>query len=94
MARVEVVHLDTAGNADRPAILCKHSGDQVVWICSDGPFNITFPTGSPFASSSFYVPAQGSVNSGAPTGTPGQYTYHVRHAAAAGGDDGEVVINP
>ncbi len=93
MGRVEVVQLDAAGNADKKAVLCKSGRDRILWVTDDGPFSITFSSGSPFTSPSFTVPHGGSADSGPPTGTPGLHRYQVRTAAAAG-DDGDIIINP
>lgn len=52
MARVEVVHVDTDGNVDRPSIeLHKCSGDQVVWLSQLTEFGIEFIGNNPFTPS-------------------------------------------
>ena len=55
-------------------------GDQVQWL-GTGPYEVSFPSGSPFASSSFNCPSGSStpLSSGPiKTGSTGPYKYNVQ----------------
>jgi hypothetical protein len=63
-ARGLPVHIHQGGDVDNEVVnVSKSDGDELVWYSEDDPFTITFQT-SPFANSTFHVPAGGSINSG------------------------------
>lgn len=92
MPRKETVLIDSNGNADRAAELCKAGGDELVWEGQGGKeFEIHFLGGSPFVHGPDYTPKQTHHASGPidPNAVARKYHYRIPE-----GDDGDVIINP
>jgi hypothetical protein len=90
------VHIGQGGEVDNEEVNVSESGgDEVVWSSDGGEFTISFPT-SPFAASSFHVPAGGSANSGAlrPGAGYGHYQYFITDNTTGQSADPGVNIKP
>jgi hypothetical protein len=85
------VHIGQGGEVDNEVVnVSKSAGDEVVWSSDGDPFTISFPT-SPFAASTFHVPAGGSASSGpvAAGAGVGHYQYFISDDNdGQGGDPG------
>jgi hypothetical protein len=58
------VHVGQGGEVDNEVVnVSKSAGDEVVWSSDGDAFTISFQT-SPFAASTFHVPAGGNASSG------------------------------
>jgi hypothetical protein len=90
-ARALPVHIHQGGDVDNEVVnVSKSAGDELVWYSEDDPYTVTFQT-SPFAISTFHVPAGGSVSSGpvAAGAGVGQYPYFISDDnTGQGGDPG------
>jgi len=71
----------------------RSAADEVVWSSDGDEFTISFQT-SPFAASTFHVPAGGSASSGAvkPGAALGRYPYFISDDSDGKGADPDVDI--
>ncbi len=82
------VHIAPGGEVDNEVVnVSRSAGDEVVWSSAGDGFTITFQT-SPFAASTFQVPAGGSISSGPvrPDTGLGRYHYFIKDDNGQGGD--------
>jgi hypothetical protein len=91
--------IDSTGHVvtiDRAVKLSKSGNDQVLWIAqgTGGPWTVHFTSGSPFSTSTYTVPAGGTIPSGlAIVAAGGWYKYEVLDSASSPTDDPDVLID-
>ena len=70
------VHISPGGDVDNEVVnVSRSAGDEVVWSSGGDDFTVSFTT-SPFAASTFHVPAGGSISSGPVRAGAGVGRYH------------------
>jgi hypothetical protein len=88
------VHISQGGEVDNEVVnVSRSAADEVVWSSDGDEFTISFQT-SPFAASTFHVPAGGSASSGAvkPGAALGRYPYFISDDSDGKGADPDVDI--
>lgn len=88
------VHIRQGGDVDNEEVnLSRSAGDEVVWSSAGDEFTISFQI-SPFAASSFHVPAGGSISSGPVRSNAalGHYQYFISDDSSGNGGDPGVNI--
>ena len=88
------VHIGQGGEVDNEVVnVGKSIGDEVVWSSDGDEFTISFQT-SPFAASTFHVPAGGSASSGPVRSGAGigRYQYFVNDDSNGKGADPDVDV--
>jgi hypothetical protein len=88
------VRISQGGEVDNEVVnVSRSTGDEVVWSSDGDEFSISFQT-SPFATSTFHVPAGGSASSGPvrPAAALGRYQYYISDDSNGEGADPEVNI--
>jgi hypothetical protein len=85
------VRVSQGGEVDNEAFnLSRSASDEVVWSSDGDEFTISFQA-SPFAASTFHVPAGGSVGSG-PGAALGRYQYFINDGSNGTSADPDVNI--
>ena len=88
------VHIGQGGEVDNEVVnVSMSAGDEIVWSSDGDELTISFQT-SPFAASTFHVPAGGSASSGAvkPGAALGRYPYFISDDSDGKGADPDVDI--
>jgi hypothetical protein len=88
------VHVGQGCEVDNEVVnVSRSAGDEVVWSSDGDGFTISFQT-SPFAASTFRVPAGGSASSGPvrPGAGIGHYQYFISDDSDGNGADPEVNV--
>jgi hypothetical protein len=90
------VHISQGGEVDyEVANLSRSANDEVVWYSDGGDVTVSFQT-SPFAASTFHVPAKGSASTGPvrPGDALGLYQYFITDNTDGKGADPGLNIKP
>jgi hypothetical protein len=90
------VHISQGGEVDyEVANLSRSANDEVVWYSDGDDFTVSFQT-SPFAASTFHVPARGSVSTGPvrPGAALGHYQYFVTDNTDGKSADPDLDVKP
>jgi hypothetical protein len=88
------VHICQGGEVDNEVVnVSKSAGDELVWSSDGDGFTISFQT-SPFATSTFHVPAGGTASSGPvrPGASLGRYPYYISDDSDGTGADPDVDV--
>ncbi len=88
------VHIGQGGEVDNEVVnVSMSAGDEIVWSSDGDAFTISFQT-SPFATSTFHVPAGGSASSGPvrPGAGIGHYPYFISDDNDGKGADPDVDV--
>ena len=88
------VCVSQGGEVDNEAVnVSRSASDEVVWTSHGDEFTISFQT-SPFAASTFHIPAGGGVSSGPVRAgaAPGRYQYFINDDSSGVGGDPDVNV--
>ena len=88
------VRISQGGEVDNEVVnVSRSAGDEIVWSSDGDEFTISFQT-SPFAVSTFHVPAGGTASSGPvrPGAALGHYPYYISDDSDGRGADPDVDV--